>query len=64
MEPKTTCCLIVIAIILVISIILFAVSWDTIEPVEWGLLCNSISKNCGTGESSKYIILNENKNLK
>lgn len=55
MEQKTACVLITVGIVLAISIILFACSWDTIEPVEWGILCNSISKNCDATESLFFI---------
>ena len=61
MEQKTACYLICLGVILMISIILFALSWDTIEPVEWGLLCNSISKNCGA--ESDFYLLKENNNF-
>ena len=33
-------------IVLALGIILLAVSWDTVEPIEFGLKCNSITKSC------------------
>eukprot|EP00965_Chrysotila_dentata_P225120 6194566-Pleurochrysis_carterae.AAC.2 len=38
-------------IVAVISIILFALSWDTVEPTEFGLVqvtrCRSVDEDCG-----------------
>ena len=33
-------------IVLFLGIILLAFSWDTVEPIEFGLKCNSITKSC------------------
>ncbi len=38
--PKLIC----IGIVLFIVIILFALCWDTVEPTEWGLNYNTLSK--------------------
>lgn len=50
-NQKGVCCLICILVVLIISIILFALSWDTVEPTEWALKCSSISKSCDGSDS-------------
>lgn len=50
---------IVVAILLIISIILIAKSVDTVDPQNYGLKCNSLSKNCDmsrTYTGGRYFI--------
>ena len=47
------CC----ACIAFIVILLFALSWGSVEPTEWGLKYNSITKNIDN-TTSKYFIRN------
>lgn len=49
----------IVLIILIISSILFGCSWDTVEPVNIALKCNSFSKKCDTTKvygPGRYLI--------
>lgn len=53
-DPKKFCCLIICLVALLVFIIIFAFSWDTVEPTDLALKCSSISKNCDPTQSKNF----------
>lgn len=56
MDDKYKCPLMTVGIVLVVSIVLFACSWDTVEPTEYGLVYNSLSKSVDTSYSKSIKV--------
>lgn len=52
-QKATICCC---ACVSFVSIFLFAIAWGSIEPTEWGLKYNSISKNIDNQTGKSLLI--------
>ena len=52
---KLSCPVLTVGIVLVVSIVLFACSWDTVEPTEYGIVYNSLTKSVDTSYSKRLF---------
>ena len=58
-DNKTNLCICCTVTASILIIILIASCWDTVEPTEFGLKCNSISKTCNKEEvfeSGRHLV--------
>ena len=50
-------CICICATSVIVSIFIIASLWASVEPLEYGLECNSFTKTCNTKKSYSFFIL-------